>query len=297
MPKPSSALLLFGSLLISCTDLESDLLAEAEVEQGLTGYQVVSAETTLDSAVSKFVEVTCPAGTKALGAGWAALDSTNAIHNSFNASYFEPAYNGVSWAAFAKLTSGAAPTTWKLRVSVLCSTTTALTGYEVRAAETAVTAVATKDLDNQCPSGKRAVGAGWAALDSTSAILEGNVTYFEPGFNGANWLTRVRNLASFSPSWKLRTRLICVNQAALPGYEVVVAETAASSFFAKQVIAACPAGKKATAAGWATLDNTSAILDGAATYSLPAFNGVSWMSNGEVIAPSWKLRSRVICTL
>jgi hypothetical protein len=293
----SARLFLLGSLLLGCTDADSELLAENQIEQALTGYQVVSSETTVDTAASKFITVPCPAGTKALGAGWAALDSTGVIRNRFNASYFEPSFNGASWTAIARLTSGAAPTTWKLRVSVLCSTTTALAGYEVHVAETAVTTVTTKDLDHQCPSGKRAVGAGWSALDSTSAILEGDATYFEPGFSGASWLVRVRNLSTFSPSWKLRTRLICVNQAALPGYEIVVTETAASGLFSKQVISACPAGKKATGAGWATLDSTSAILDGAATYSMPAFNGVSWMSNGQVVAPSWKLRSSVICTL
>ena len=66
-----------------------------------------------------------------------------------------------------------------------------------------------KQLQVDCPAGKKALGAGWAVLDSTDAILEGQATYSEPAFDGSHWLTNARNLSGFAPQWKLRVRLVC----------------------------------------------------------------------------------------
>ena len=84
-------------------------------------------------------------------------------------------------------------------------------GYQVVVAETAVDASPSKQLLATCPTGKRALGAGWSVLDSTSAILEGQATYFEPAYDGASWLANAKNLSAFSPQWKLRLRVICAN--------------------------------------------------------------------------------------
>jgi hypothetical protein len=46
------------------------------------------------------------------------------------------------------------------------------------------------------------------------------------------------------------------------------------------------------------LDDTSAILDGEATYSLPSFDGKGWLTNARknsAFSPNWKLRTRMIC--
>lgn len=82
------------------------------------------------------------------------------------------------------------------------------------------------------------------------------------------------------------------------GYEVVVGETAVDSTVSKQIRVDCPAGKKALGAGWSVLDPTSAILEGEATYSEPAFDGSHWLTNAKnhsAFARNWKLRLRVIC--
>ena len=84
-------------------------------------------------------------------------------------------------------------------------------GYQVVVAETAVDNASTKQLSVSCPPGKRALGAGWSVLDSTSAILEGEATYFEPAYDGSSWLANAKNMSAFSPQWKLRLRLICAN--------------------------------------------------------------------------------------
>lgn len=100
------------------------------------------------------------------------------------------------------------------------------------------------------------------------------------------------------PGWKLRSRLICVNDAAVAGYELATVETAASATDPKQLGAGCPAGKTTTGLGWSVLDSTGAILDGRATFA--GLNGASWLTNARNLsgfAATWKLRLQAICTL
>ncbi len=86
-----------------------------------------------------------------------------------------------------------------------------ITGYEVVVAESPWNADVLKQVRANCPEGKRALGAGWSALDSTSAILDGIVTYSEPAYDGRHWLVNARNTSTFSPRWKLRVRCVCAN--------------------------------------------------------------------------------------
>jgi len=86
-----------------------------------------------------------------------------------------------------------------------------ITGYEVVVVESPWNADILKQVRANCPEGKRALGAGWSALDSTSAILEGIVTYSEPAYDGRHWLVNARNTSTFSPRWKLRVRCVCAN--------------------------------------------------------------------------------------
>ncbi len=89
-------------------------------------------------------------------------------------------------------------------------------GYEIVVGETAVDATVMKQLRVDCPEGKTALGAGWSVLDSTSAILDGTATYFEPSFDGSHWLVNARNNSAFAPEWKLRVRVVCAVVAAEP---------------------------------------------------------------------------------
>ena len=86
-----------------------------------------------------------------------------------------------------------------------------VTDYEVVVGETAVNATANKQLQVDCPDGKKALGAGWSVLDPTGAILDGRATYFQPAFDGSHWLVNAQNKSTFAPEWKLRVRVICAN--------------------------------------------------------------------------------------
>ena len=53
-----------------------------------------------------------------------------------------------------------------------------VSAYEVVVTESPLSSTASKQVNAACPSGKKALGAGWAVLDSTSAILDGTASYF-----------------------------------------------------------------------------------------------------------------------
>jgi len=254
------------------------------------------AESAVDTINFRQLIVACPSGTRALGAGWGVLDAGSTIAPGL-ATYFAPSWDGTSWMANAK---SLAPygTAWKLRVTLLCGSST-LAGYELVTAETAVDTVTGKQVSATCPTGKVATGAGFGVLDSTGGILDGEASQFVPSFDGTGWLTSAHNNSGFEPSWKLKSFLACVNSTALPGYQVVTANTVASTLPSQQLSVSCPAGKHATGAGWTVVDSTGGTLDGDALFFLPAFDGASWLANAQnnsTFAPTWILRVVELCT-
>jgi hypothetical protein len=82
-------------------------------------------------------------------------------------------------------------------------------GYEIAIDETVVDDFPIKQLQVNCPAGKNALGAGWAVLDSTSAILDGRATTFQPAFDGSSWLVNAVNDSTFEANWKLKVWVIC----------------------------------------------------------------------------------------
>jgi len=251
------------------------------------GYELVSGESDLDTVTGKQLTVGCPKGTVALGAGWAALDETDAIAVG-KATYFAPSWDGASW--LTNVTSGDGGEAWKLRVTVVCADP--LDGYEVVLEETSVDAVPSKQIQPSCGRGRVATGAGFEVLDPTGAILDGESTYFMAAWDASGWLINARN--DSDGDWKLRSRLICVSAEAVPGLEVVTEDSDYSDFPSKQVIGDCPRGKRVTSGGWGVLDETDAILEGAPTYSMPGWDGTTWMTNASFDG-KWKLRASTTC--
>jgi hypothetical protein len=277
--------------------IDSETLVTQSGGRSISGYKVITQETGLNNSFSKQVVVSCPEGTKALGAGWGVLDATNVILDG-TATYFAPRSAGSGWLVNARL-KYPANREWKLRVSVLCAPATSLSGYQIVFGETSVSSTSEKYLSLSCPAGTKAVGAGWGTLDATDAILSGEATCFTPTYDGSGWLTEAVCTAPWT-DWKLRSFLICVDSASLANYQIITASTEVSDFPIKQLSVPCPSGKKALCAGWSVLDGTSAILPGSALYALPAYNGGGWLTNAMNNATwpsgkSWKLRVRLIC--
>src|SRR4029078_7711944 len=131
-------------------------------------------ETTLDTMSTKQLQVECPKGKQALGVGWEGLDNTRAFTHAI-ATYSAPSYDGRSWLLNAKNVSSWSPT-WRLHVQIACVTSPS--SYEI------VTAYSLSgQVDVACPPSKVTTGGGFGLLDATSAILDGQATYFEPGWD------------------------------------------------------------------------------------------------------------------
>jgi hypothetical protein len=88
-----------------------------------------------------------------------------------------------------------------------------ISGYEVILTESPLASTTFRQVQSVCPTGKKALGAGWGVVDSTNAILDGTATYFEPAYDGSGWLTNARKNSTFTSMWKLQVRMICATVA------------------------------------------------------------------------------------
>ena len=86
-----------------------------------------------------------------------------------------------------------------------------VSGYEIVTVESDLNDNASKQLNVKCPKDKRVLGAGWAVLDSTNAILDGTATYNLPSFDGTSWLINAKNNSTFAKNWKLKVSCICAD--------------------------------------------------------------------------------------
>jgi hypothetical protein len=77
--------------------------------------------------------------------------------------------------------------------------------------ESPLDATVTKQVIVNCPGDKRVIGAGWSVEDSTNAILDGEVTYSQPSWDGKSWMVNAKNNSAFAPKWKLRVKVICAD--------------------------------------------------------------------------------------
>ena len=75
--------------------------------------------------------------------------------------------------------------------------------------EAGVDSITKKQLQVDCSEGKTAFESGWPVLGPTDGILDDQVSYFQPAFDGSRWVVNGENRSTFAPEWKLRVRLIC----------------------------------------------------------------------------------------
>lgn len=82
-------------------------------------------------------------------------------------------------------------------------------GYESITKETPLDERSPKQLQGDCPKGKKVLGAGWSFLDSNDRVLQGAMSYFDSTADGASWVGQGEIRHAPSPVWKLRLRLMC----------------------------------------------------------------------------------------
>lgn len=85
---------------------------------GVSGYEVVAAETEVGTQPTRQLELACPPGKKAVGAGWSMLGPTDALLDG-TVTLSEPTADGSGWLVGAWYQNAIAPR-WKLRVRLAC---------------------------------------------------------------------------------------------------------------------------------------------------------------------------------
>lgn len=113
---------------------------------------------------------------------------------------------------------------------------------------------ADKALTVNCPSGKRAVGAGWAALNGSDGIIDGTVLHTLPDASGSSWTVKV-HVKNPSVPWKLTVKVNCADEAAFPSYQIV---TLTAPQAGTSVNPTCPEAMYMVAAGWTALNGNAA---------------------------------------
>ena len=103
--KKITFLTLVGLMLMlinnSCEEVEGQSLISPEK----SCYTILSEETVVDTFPIKQLQVDCPTGMKAFGAGWSVLDVTGVILDG-EATYFQPSFDGSHWLTNAKSQAG-----------------------------------------------------------------------------------------------------------------------------------------------------------------------------------------------
>jgi len=264
---------LFAAACTEPTELGQD---EAAL---VPGWQLVTGQTAASTAVRQQLDVACPSGTRAFGAGWAVLDPTNAILSG-EAVRFEPILGGKQWRTAAVNRSGFSPS-WSLKVWVFCATPDPT--YQIVRLEQRTP---TSALEQPCPVGMPS-GAGYAGLDSRGRNVDLAVTTFEP-VNAEHWRLETNGATGAALS------VICHDPFYLPGYEQWSTTVTGQPGFA-DLSTPCPAGKVSLGAGWRLRTSTGGLLDGRATTFQPSWNGTTWMTRTDVAAASYELTTTAVC--
>jgi hypothetical protein len=296
---------LFALALTSsaCVDLDDTELSDPELSDtdlSKTEQALLPQYSLVDTSVSStgadaLVRADCPANTVVLGSSWRATDAAGTTIDSVVASASAlgaPPFGspvGTSWLFLAHSLTGAPYT---VRVRLVCAAAPA--GYQFVTSTSPPTNSSSAFALATCPGGKRVTGGGYVIADSANRAIAGEPTAFLPSIDGSSWFVSATPPRG-TPNWTLTTFGLCANLDALPGYQVISAQTSISGG-GKQLVTACPKSTAMTGAGWAARDTNNAINNGRATMHDIDASGRTVQTNAQYRTQSkWSLEQRVIC--
>lgn len=254
-------------------------LGEDEAAVTGLGWQLVTGQTALSTAGSQQLRVACPTGKVVYGAGWAALDPTNAILSG-EAVRFEPAANGRSWSATVRNHSAFAPS-WSLKLWVMCARPTAT--YRIDR----LSSVAPVDrLELSCSWGVPSAG-GYVGLDVDGKPADLELSASEP-WSVEGWYLETSGKTGATLS------VICHDPFALVDYTQVPVTVIAGSG-GGQVTPACPAGQVTIGAGWRVSELSGKPAPGHVRTFQPSWNGTSWLVQSDHGAAQYELGATALC--
>ncbi len=211
------------------------LVVASPAAAAITSRIIVAATTPTDLEDHKFISVSCPTGTVAVGGDAVIVGGDGIPH--LNYSWPTPTSNG--WGASATEFPGGA-SAWRLTAHAIC--VTGVTGRERALRSFPVPANVHSGTESvSCPTGKKAIGWGGGVSGYGQFILSEVHLSADMTTVTLRW-ARVISAGNEGVQGGGEVIAICIDP--VPGMERVQAVSASDSTASKAVIVNCPYGKK-----------------------------------------------------
>ncbi|MFN0245762.1 MAG: hypothetical protein ACKV2T_02570 [Kofleriaceae bacterium] len=286
----------------ACIELDDAELSETDLsdtEQSvqLPGYSIVETTGTSTGA-DKLVRANCSDKTVVLGSSWRATDLAGTTIDTVVASasaVSATSPGGMPGNAWLFLAHSTTNTPYNVHVRLVCATAPA--GFQLVTSSTPPTNSSTALAVATCPTGKQVTGGGYTISDSSNQGIAGEPTAFFPTLNGASWVVGATPPRG-TPNWTLTAYALCADAAALPGYQIISAQTPVS-VGDKQLVTSCPKSIAMTSAGWAARhgSNNALVVGRATLHDIDPTGGTVQTNaqNRSGLSPKWSLEQRAVC--
>ena len=206
------------------------------------GLVYVQQHTTFDSTVYKSITVTCPAGLSAIGAGYELAGAPGSVVLDD----FIPNATSVTVGAGEVVGPGepsdGTTESWSVSATAVCAVAPA--GLQIVAQPSPFAPGGNRQVTATCPTGKSLIGAGSSLSQGFGQVSVRALSLSTTTVTA----TAVDDEDGYSGSWSVTAYAVCAD--ALPGLQLVSANTNNDSAPSKTVTAPCPAGTRATGSGW-----------------------------------------------
>lgn len=265
-------------------------------EGAISDFEVVTAETAVDSASPKAVQATCPLGTLLLSGGAEFIDPQPGLMLDAAGPNGTPGFPD-SFMAAGYDASGAA-SAWGLRSIALCGNAIGYTGGTANYPSGQHGGVG---VHFACPTDRFAIGGGIQIAGATTDVVIGQsspIAYPPPLPN--DWGIGASSRVASPGAWGFRWDIVCVTE--LPGLALVEAESASDLATTKSSTATCPVGTRALGGGANVHSATILMPDGfGLTRTAPVGPSGApdgWAGSAEALTPitePWSVQTRVVC--
>jgi hypothetical protein len=265
-------------------------------EGAISDFEVVTAETAVDTASPKAVQATCPIGTLLLSGGAEFIAPQPGLMLNAAGPNGAPG-SPDSFMAAGYDASGAAGA-WGLRSIALCGNAI---GYTAGTANWALGPYGGVATHFACPADRFAIGGGIQIAGATTDVVIGlSSPGAYPGPLPNDWGVSASSRVASPGAWGFRWDIVCATE--LPGLALIEAESALDLAATKSATATCPSGTRAVGGGAEIRTGSSSAPNGfgltgtAPTGPSGAPDG--WVASAEALAPiseAWVVQTRVVC--
>ena len=210
-------------------------LLAAPAHAAVPGLEVVTAHSVTNSASTKTVTATCPAGTKVTGTAGYVTNGAGEVRVTKQV----PSTSSVTVAAAEDDTGKAG--SWGLTAIAYCAKP--LPGLRIVPATSTGGSATTRTVTAACPAGDRLVGTGYEVGSGQGQV--GVDVLFPSQFSAK--VSAVEDGSGYTGNWTLTSYAVCADP--LPGYNIATQSTAPVSSPAASAAAKCLPGTKVIGTG------------------------------------------------